>query len=108
MRLSVCLKCIEQCSVRIRTGISTSKKQTDPGTHRIGLTFSGVMVEIHIDTAGFEVNHRKHTILANIIHLNDSHRWSREDIADWLDTLDVDLTIKRSEVINYGTGEEGT
>ncbi len=29
-----------------------------------------------------------------IMHLNDSHRWTREQIADWLDTLDVDLTFK--------------
>ena len=26
-----------------------------------------------------------------VIHLNDSHHWSREQIADWLDTLDADL-----------------
>lgn len=26
-----------------------------------------------------------------VIHLNDTHRWTREQIADWLDTLDVDL-----------------
>lgn len=26
-------------------------------------------------------------------HLNDEHGWSREEIADWLDTLDIDFTI---------------
>jgi hypothetical protein len=26
-------------------------------------------------------------------HLNDHHRWSREEIADWLETLDVDLAF---------------
>lgn len=26
-----------------------------------------------------------------IIHLNDNHKWTREQIADWLETLDVDL-----------------
>lgn len=31
------------------------------------------------------------TVRAVIIHLNDSHKWTREAIADWLDTLDVDL-----------------
>lgn len=31
-----------------------------------------------------------------IIHLNDHHKWTRESIADWLDTLeDVDLTVHR-------------
>jgi hypothetical protein len=29
-----------------------------------------------------------------IIHLNDKHRWDRLAIADWLDTLDIDLTIQ--------------
>jgi hypothetical protein len=28
-----------------------------------------------------------------IVDLNDSHRWSRERIADWLDTLDLDLAF---------------
>lgn len=32
-----------------------------------------------------------------IIHLNDHHHWSRESIADWLDTLDIDLTVQRKE-----------
>jgi hypothetical protein len=30
---------------------------------------------------------------AVIMHLNDKHAWTREKIADWLDDLDVDLTI---------------
>lgn len=28
-----------------------------------------------------------------IIHLNDGHKWTREAIADWLETLDVDLSF---------------
>lgn len=35
-----------------------------------------------------------------IIHLNDDHRWTRESIADWLDTLDIDLTVQRKETPN--------
>lgn len=27
------------------------------------------------------------------IHLNDFHEWTREAIADWVETLDVDLTF---------------
>ena len=30
-------------------------------------------------------------------HVNDHHHWSREDIATWLESLDVDLTIQRKE-----------
>jgi hypothetical protein len=29
-----------------------------------------------------------------IINLNDVHKWTREQIADWLDSLDVDLTFQ--------------
>jgi len=29
-----------------------------------------------------------------VIHLNDYHRWAREMIADWLDTLSIDLTVQ--------------
>lgn len=28
-----------------------------------------------------------------ILHLNDTERWSREQIADWLETLDLDLSF---------------
>lgn len=28
-----------------------------------------------------------------IIHLNDQHEWTLLEIADWLDTLDLDLTV---------------
>lgn len=28
-----------------------------------------------------------------VIHMNDVHRWTREAIADWLDSLDVDLSF---------------
>ncbi|QIQ62985.1 hypothetical protein SEA_MOAB_107 [Streptomyces phage Moab] len=34
------------------------------------------------------------TIESIIINLNDVQKWTREKIADWLDTLDVDLTFK--------------
>lgn len=32
-----------------------------------------------------------------IISLNDHHGWTREQIADWLETLDIDLTFKTPE-----------
>jgi hypothetical protein len=31
-----------------------------------------------------------------IVSLNDTHRWTREQIADWLDTLDLDLRFPAS------------
>jgi len=37
--------------------------------------------------------------LYNLIqHLNDRHRWTRQAIADWLETLDVDLTFQPAAV----------
>lgn len=33
------------------------------------------------------------TLSSCIQHLNDEHQWSRQQIADWLETLDVDLTM---------------
>lgn len=33
-------------------------------------------------------------VVANVIHLNDDHDWTRERIADWLETLDIDMTFK--------------
>lgn len=32
-----------------------------------------------------------------VIHLNDEHHWHREQIADWLDGLDIDLSFKVPE-----------
>lgn len=32
-----------------------------------------------------------------IINLNDKQRWTREQIADWLETLDIDLRFKTGE-----------
>lgn len=35
-----------------------------------------------------------HPVANLIMHLNDHHAWTRERIADWLETLDVDLTLQ--------------
>lgn len=34
-----------------------------------------------------------HTLRQAVIHLNDSENWSRERVADWLDTLDLDINL---------------
>lgn len=39
-----------------------------------------------------ECNRRK-SLFDMIIHLNDYHKASRESIADWIDTLDIDTTF---------------
>lgn len=40
-----------------------------------------------------------------IMHLNDDHKWTREQIADWIETLDIDTRFKinspdKKEVLN--------
>lgn len=39
-----------------------------------------------------------------IVHLNDACAWSREQIADWIDTLDIDQYLK--EIPNGNTSED--
>lgn len=36
---------------------------------------------------------RTRSVSEQIVHLNDEHRWTREQVADWLESLDVDLTF---------------
>lgn len=45
-----------------------------------------------------------------IISLNDKHNWTRDQIADWLETLDIDLTFKEdiAPPVDQGpSGEKG-
>jgi hypothetical protein len=39
--------------------------------------------------------------LANMIqHLNDDHKWSREDIASWLETSGIDIKLRAESMGN--------
>lgn len=40
---------------------------------------------------------RQRHVTDAVIHLNDVHKWTREEIADWLDTLDCDLSFAPPE-----------
>lgn len=40
---------------------------------------------------------RKKQLWGLIQHINDEHKWSREAIADWLETLDMDINFKMEE-----------
>lgn len=40
---------------------------------------------------------RVSTVMSTCIHLNDNHRWKREAIADWTETLDLDLQFRPVE-----------
>jgi len=41
---------------------------------------------------------QKGSLYGVIQHINDYHQWKREDIADWLETLDLDLTVHQEVV----------
>lgn len=43
------------------------------------------------------VSSRKMKLRDIIISLNDNHKWTREQIADWLETLDIDITFRKDE-----------
>lgn len=38
-------------------------------------------------------------LISLIMHLNDEKQWTREAIADWLDTLDINTTFRK--VVKY-------
>lgn len=43
------------------------------------------------------INGTMNKLESTIINLNDRHRWTVNQIADWLETLDIDLTIRPVE-----------
>ena len=42
----------------------------------------------------FREHPNQRLVIDLVVHLNDHHKWSREAIADWLDTLDFDLSFQ--------------
>src|ERR1035437_6389083 len=42
--------------------------------------------------------YQPNSIAKMVIHLNDGHEWSRESIADWLESLDIDLTLQPASI----------
>lgn len=40
--------------------------------------------------------HKQMSLDRMIIHLNDEHQWTREQVADWLESLDIDLGMKEN------------
>jgi hypothetical protein len=49
---------------------------------------------------GEEIKIHKSDIYSMIQHLNDEHTWSREQIADWLETTDANITLKGGLDVN--------
>lgn len=52
-------------------------------------------IKVHEVKCPVSPDHTKKTIANMIVHLNDNvHNWTRDQVADWLETLDVKLEIK--------------
>lgn len=54
----------------------------------------GVREKVNAPCDCHDLSGIQHTIRNIIMHLNDSHHWTRNAIADWLESLDVDLEFK--------------
>ena len=64
--------------------------------HDVAGTLRALLPELGTPVACPEYNGTQYDcsmarVYEQVVHLNDEHRWTREQIADWLDTLDVDL-----------------
>lgn len=72
------------------------------------IEFESEMCDVYMDLPGADVSlpcpacDMRTDLAGVIISLNDDHKWSREEIADWVDTLHdegyVDLSFKERNV----------
>lgn len=71
----------------------------DPGFSSLAKELPGIKEKVlcparllvGIDRCNWPTNE---DLLSTIIHLNDTHRWTREKIAEWVESLDIDTTFK--------------
>lgn len=55
---------------------------------------------VFFQTVAHPVDGRKAALRGVIMDLNDRHGWTREQIADWLETLDININMKPKERAN--------
>lgn len=68
---------------------STKGLPGHPVVHNLNKIFNGLGQTVLHPVGNYKIS------LANcVVSLNDSHGWSREKIADWIETLDIDTTVK--------------
>ena len=70
--------------------ISSTKSYSSPST----LSRSLPGVKEKATCPGCKGNPTEVDIWSLVQHLNDTHRWTRNEIADWLETLDIDMEFK--------------
>lgn len=64
-----------------------------PSYATIGKQLADTLPGLHTQTWCPECGNRG-SLFNMITELNDAHRWTREQIADWLDALDIDLAFR--------------
>lgn len=78
--------------------INAGLKESDPN-HISGHTVTTALEELlpglmtYVQCPDKNCPKSPEPIMSLVQHLNDTHRWTREQIADWLESLDVDLTF---------------
>lgn len=66
----------------------------------VELTLSGpypYLTTMLLSCPACEANDREAVLAANIIHLNDDHEWTREQIADWVQAIEAIEGIGQDE-----------
>lgn len=83
-----------------RVGIHPSHLFTAIFGRRVEVVFAPWMREEPLFTLDSHdarmLDAERNSVASLVQHLNDSHKWTYDQIADWLETLDVDLTKKEN------------
>ncbi len=85
------------------SGAATTDGNYDRAWH-LRQKIPGMLASVsHPATENSCISKHHRTVWEMVMHLNDHHHWTREAIADWIDTLDVDLTVHDDPVGVRGT-----
>jgi hypothetical protein len=80
----------------VPVGFTSTHRQTDFSSRAIDFSRKDIFLqEVKHPVAGYTYPLRK-----VIMSLNDHHGWTREQIADWLETLDININMQPKEEAN--------
>lgn len=89
-----------ECPLYLKAGVDTKWMSEYNEQERLKEAIPGLNQSVscpesyHIDEAD---GPSESSLWLMVQHLNDTHKWSREKIADWLETLDVDISFSIGE-----------
>lgn len=83
----------QECN--LKHGVNFPAQQGASVVQQLRQVFSGMDYKASCPDPIYDVCHydKSLSVSALVPHLNDCHQWSREKIADWLDSLNVDFTL---------------